>query len=56
MALEGLPEDLHKGIHEEILPHCYQVAERGVIIMNIVVMDELRMCDYQGIVSPLLIV
>jgi hypothetical protein len=26
MALEGLPEDLRKGIHEEILPHCYQVT------------------------------
>jgi hypothetical protein len=38
MALEGLPEDLRKGIHEEILPHCYQVAERGVIMMNIAVM------------------
>jgi hypothetical protein len=45
MALEGLPEDLRKGIHEEILPHCYQVTEQGVIMMNEAVIDELRMYD-----------
>jgi hypothetical protein len=45
MALEGLPEDLRKGIHEEILPHCYQVTEQSVILMNIAVIDELRMYD-----------
>jgi hypothetical protein len=28
MALEGLPEDLRKGIHEKILPHCYQDLPR----------------------------
>jgi hypothetical protein len=45
MALEGLPEDLRKGIHDEILPHCYQVTEQGVIMMNEAVIDELRMYD-----------
>jgi hypothetical protein len=45
MALEGLPEDLRKGIHEEILPHCYQVTEQSVIMMNEAVIDELRMYD-----------
>jgi hypothetical protein len=45
MALEGLPEDLHKGIHDEILPHCYQVTEQGVIMMNEAVINELRMYD-----------
>jgi hypothetical protein len=45
MALEGLPEDLRKGIHEEILPHYYQVTEQGVIKMNEAVIDELRMYD-----------
>jgi hypothetical protein len=45
MALEGLLEDLRKGIHEEILPHCYQVTEQGVIMMNIAMIDELRMYD-----------
>jgi hypothetical protein len=37
--------DLRKGIHEEILPHCYQVTEQSVILMNIAVIDELRMYD-----------
>jgi hypothetical protein len=45
MALEGLPEDLCKGIYDEILPHYYQVTEQGVIMMNEVVITELRMYD-----------
>jgi hypothetical protein len=40
MALEGLPEDLRKGIHEEILPYCYQVIEQGVIMTNKAVIVE----------------
>jgi hypothetical protein len=45
MALEGLPEDLRKSIHDEILPRCYQVIEQGVIMMNEAIIDELRMYD-----------
>jgi hypothetical protein len=45
MALEGLPEDLCKGIYDEILPHYYQVTEQGVIMMNEAVITELRMYD-----------
>jgi hypothetical protein len=45
MALEGLPEDLRKGIYDEIVPHCYQVTEQGVVMMNEAVISELRMYD-----------
>jgi hypothetical protein len=45
IALEGLPEELLKYIHEYILPHCYRVTEQGVIMMKIFAIDELRMYD-----------
>ena len=47
MALEGLPEELLKYIHDYILPHCYRVTEQGVIMMKIFDIDELRMYDLQ---------
>jgi hypothetical protein len=45
MALEELPEELVKYIRIYMLPHCYRVAEKGVIMMKIFVIDELRMFD-----------
>ena len=47
MALEGLPEELLKYIHDYILPHCYRVTEQGVIMKKIFAIDELRMYDLQ---------
>jgi hypothetical protein len=43
MALEGLPEDLRKDIIKNILCHCYQITEQGVIMMEIDSINELRM-------------
>jgi hypothetical protein len=45
MALEGLPEDLRKDIIKNILRHCYQITEQGVIMMEIDSINELRMCN-----------
>ena len=45
MTLEGLPEDLRKVIDINLHSHCYRVAEQGVIMMKISVIDELRMYD-----------
>ena len=45
MALEGFPEDLRKIIHINLHSHCSRVTEQGVIMMNISVIDELRMYD-----------
>ena len=35
MALEGLPEDLCKGIDINMHTHCYRVTKQGVIMMKI---------------------
>ena len=43
MALEGLPEDLQKGIDIHIQSHCYWVTEQGFIMIKIYVINELRM-------------
>ena len=45
MALEGLSEELVKHIRIYMLPHCYRVTEKGVIMMKIFAIDELRMYD-----------
>ena len=45
MALDGLHEDLHKGIDIHIQSHCYRVMEQGIIMMKISVINELRMYD-----------
>ena len=45
MALEGLPEDLCKGIDINMHTHCYRVTKQGVIMMKIFAIDELRMYD-----------
>jgi len=45
MALEGLFEELVKHIRIYMLPHCYRVTEKGVIMMKIFAIDELRMFD-----------
>ena len=45
MALEELLEELVKYIRIYMLPHCYRVAEKGVIMMKIFAIDELRMFD-----------
>jgi hypothetical protein len=45
MALEGLPEELLKGVNKTLYPHCYRVAEQGVIMMKISVINKLRMYD-----------
>ena len=45
IALEGLPEDLRKGIAINMHTHCYRVTEQGVIMMKMFVIDELRMFD-----------
>ena len=44
-TLEGLPEDLRKGIAINMHTHCYQVTEHGVIMMKMFVINELRMFD-----------
>ena len=44
-TLEGLPEDLRKGIFIILHSHCYRVAEQGVIMMKTFVINELRMFD-----------
>ena len=51
IALEGLPEDLRKGIDINMHSHCYRVTEQGVIMKKIYVINELRMFIYQCIVS-----
>jgi hypothetical protein len=48
MALEGLHEEPRKGVHETLFPHCYRVAEQGIIMMKISAIDELRMYIYQS--------
>jgi len=45
MALEGLFEELVKHIRIYMLPHCYRVTEKDVIMMKIFAIDELRMFD-----------
>lgn len=45
MALEGLSEELVKHIRIYMLPHCYRVTEKDVIMMKIFAIDELRMFD-----------
>ena len=45
MTLQGLPEDLRKGIDINLHSHYYRVAEQGVIMMKISTIDELRMYD-----------
>ena len=45
ITLEGLPKDLRKIIDINLHSHCYRVAEQGVIMMKISVIDELRMYD-----------
>jgi len=45
MVFEGLPEEVLMYILEMIFPHCYRVTEQGVILMEISVIDELRMYD-----------
>ena len=45
MALEGLPEDLRKGININMHTHCYRVTKQGVIMMKISAINEYRMFD-----------
>ena len=45
MTLERLPEDLRKGIDTILHSHCYRVAEQGVIMVKVSVINELRMYD-----------
>ena len=40
IALEGLPEDLHKGIDINMHTHCYRVMKQGVIMMKISAINE----------------
>jgi len=45
IALEGLPEDLRKGIDINMHTHCYRVTEQGVIMMKMFAINEYRMFD-----------
>ena len=45
MTLERLPVDLRKGIDTILHSHCYRVAEQGVIMVKVSVINELRMYD-----------
>ena len=45
IALEGLPEDLRKGININMHTHCYRVTKQGVIMMKISSINEYRMFD-----------
>ena len=45
MALEGLPEDLRKGININMHSHYYRVTEQGVITMRMSTINEYRMFD-----------
>ena len=45
IALEGLPEDLHKGIDINMYTLCYRVTEQGVIMMKMFAINEYRMFD-----------
>ena len=45
MTLEGLSEDLRKGININLHSHYYRVIEQGVIMIKIFVINELRMYD-----------
>ena len=45
IALEGLPEDLRKGIDINMHTHCYRVMEQGVIMMKMFAINEYRMFD-----------
>ena len=45
IALEGLPEDLRKGIDINMHSHCYRVTEQGVIMMKMFAINEYRMFD-----------
>ena len=44
-TLEGLPEDLRKGIAINMHTHCYRVTEQGVIMMKMFAINEYRMFD-----------
>ena len=45
MTLERLHVDLRKGIDTILHSHCYRVAEQGVIMVKVFVINELRMYD-----------
>ena len=45
MALEGLPEDLRKGININMHTHCYRVTKQGVIMMKISTINKYSMFD-----------
>ena len=45
MALEGLPEDLRKGIDINMHTHCYRVTEQDVIMMKMFAINEYMMFD-----------
>ena len=45
IALEGLPEDLRKGIDINMHTHCYRVMEQGVIMMMMFAINEYKMFD-----------
>ena len=45
MALEGLPEDLCKGIAINMHTHCYRITEQGIIMMKMFAINEYMMFD-----------
>ena len=45
IALEGLPEDLRKGIDINMHTHCYRVTEQDVIMMKMFAINEYMMFD-----------
>ena len=45
IALEGVPEDLRKGIDINMHIHYYRVTEQGIIMMKMFAINEYRMFD-----------
>ena len=45
IALEGLPEDLCKGIDINMHTHCYRITEQGILMMKMFAINEYRMFD-----------